>query len=312
MHAKEIDLVGKIGQFVSHFPVEWQDHQGWLRDIIASRNGLRNRYPVWQAALIFHWRLFYFVVYIASIVVLTKSNFFVESLFGNVRVLFEKTTIFAQFILRDRARYLLQRIATLLAVAELTLCGIAALTGILLAFYYQPAAMGAYASLQTITNDVAHGTLMLSLHNIAGNGLIVVALVQLVVLFLGREFLLAWFASWISGILLTLSAIGLSWTAIVLNWDQVGFWRFKLELSTVASLPLVGTTLRDVLAGGGGINSVTLQHMYTLHGYLFAIAAILLSISHLLALILQEQHWKAPNTPLNLAKLDNNTAPNTK
>ena len=301
--AKEIELIRKIGRFVSQFPTQWRDRQDWLRDIIDSQSGLLNRYPAWQAALIFRWRLFYFVVSIAIAIVLAKATVFFENLLETARIFFEKAIIFAQVGLRDRARYMLQRTATLLAVVELTLCGIAALTGFLLAFYYQPAAMGAYESLQAIANNVAHGTLILSLHNIAGNGLIVVGLVQIVVLFLGREFFLSWFAAWISGIFLSLSAIGLSWTAIVLNWDQVGFWRFKLELSTVASLPLVGTALRDILSGGGGINSITLQHMYALHGYLFAIAAILLSILHLIALILQEQHWKPDKTQLNLTRL---------
>lgn len=50
-----------------------------------------------------------------------------------------------------------------------------------------------------------------------------------IVAFLGREFLSAWFTGWISGICLTLTAMGLSWTAIVLSWEQTSFWRFKVE-----------------------------------------------------------------------------------
>jgi quinol-cytochrome oxidoreductase complex cytochrome b subunit len=46
-----------------------------------------------------------------------------------------------QFMRLVQYRHILQRTATLLAVAELTLCAIAAFTGILLAFYYQPTAL---------------------------------------------------------------------------------------------------------------------------------------------------------------------------
>ncbi|MDY7014535.1 MAG: cytochrome b N-terminal domain-containing protein [Cyanobacteriota bacterium] len=196
----------------------------------------------------------------------------------------------------EQYRYILQRTATLLAVAELTLCGLAALTGILLAFYYQPAAMEAHESLSAIARDIANGAVVLSLHHIAGQGLIVLALVQIIVMFLGREFLPAWFAGWLSGIALTLTAIGLSWTAIVLDWEQTSFWRFRVELNIVASIPWAGPILRDILSGGGGINSITLQHMYALHSYVLAIAAVLLSILHLAALIYQEQHWKPAET----------------
>jgi quinol-cytochrome oxidoreductase complex cytochrome b subunit len=188
-------------------------------------------------------------------------------------------------------------------VAELTLCGIAAFTGILLAFYYQPTALGAYKSLIMIANEVTNGSLILSLHNLAGHSLIVLALVQIVVMFLGRQFLLSWLTAWISSICLALTAIGLSWTAIILNWEQTSFWRFKIELSIVESIPLVGSNLRNLLSGGDGINSITLQHMYALHSYILVIVALFFSITHLTALICQEQNWKPENKRFKLIQL---------
>ncbi|NET03453.1 MAG: cytochrome bc complex cytochrome b subunit [Symploca sp. SIO2B6] len=304
---KDVELAGKIGRLASHFPEEWQEYQDWLRDIISSRSVLLKRYPVWQAILIFRWRLFYFVVYVAGVILCHQllkrlKNFFLAMGYLKERILSQKEVIATNSILNNRCHYILQQMATLLAVAELSLCGIAALTGILIAFYYQPTALGAHESLRIIVNEVANGTLILSLHHVAGNGLIVLALIQIVVMFFGREFVLPWLTAWISGILLTLIAISLSWTAIVLNWEQTSFWRFKLELSMVASIPLVGSLLRDILSGGGGINSITLQHMYTLHSYVLAIAAIFLSITHLTALICQEQNWKSEDKRLSLAK----------
>ncbi|MEO0490084.1 MAG: cytochrome b N-terminal domain-containing protein [Cyanobacteria bacterium J06639_16] len=309
MSQKDIALAGKVGEIASYFPTAWQDYQDWLRDIVASRSVLLQRYPDWQAILIFRWRLLYFGVYVAGVVCfswlhkrLTGSSLASQGLKDKLRSAKDAIgqVLANQFAPRipsaDRYRYILQRIATLLAVMELTLCGMAALTGILLAFYYQPAAMGAYQSLTTIVHDIASGELILSLHHVAGHSLIVLALVQIVVMFLGREFLLPWLTAWISGILFTLAAIGLSWTAIVLNWEQTSFWRFKIELSIVGSMPLVGPMLQTVLSGGSGINSVTLQHMYALHSYIVAIAAILLSVIHLTALIYQEQRWKSVKT----------------
>ena len=201
-----------------------------------------------------------------------------------------------------RSRYILQRIATLLAVAELTLCAIAALTGIMLAFYYQPTAMGAYNSLIMIVEQVANGALIYSLHHIAGHGLVVLALVQFVIMFLGRDHLPTWYASWVSGILLTVTAMGLSWTAVILSWTQTDFWRLKIELNIMASIPGVGPALRAILAGGSGISSLTLQHMYTLHSYVLAIAAVLFSIIHLVALLIQAQQWHPPTAGLSLAQ----------
>ncbi|MCU0569375.1 MAG: cytochrome b N-terminal domain-containing protein [Oculatellaceae cyanobacterium Prado106] len=185
-------------------------------------------------------------------------------------------------------RVTLQRVATLMAVIALSLVLLAGLTGVLLAFYYEPTAGGAHNSLQFISQNVSGGALIRSLHDIAGNAIIGVALLQLVVMFLGRQFRSSWYAAWVSGILLTLVAIALSWTAIILDWDQVGYWRFKLELGTIESIPLIGEGLQQILIGGA-LNSITVQHLYTLHGYVFSGVAIALSVFHLATLVYQEQ-----------------------
>ena len=313
---KDLEFTSSVSHLLSKFPEVWQQYQDWLREIVASRSVLQQRYPAWQGTLIFRWRLLYFILYVGGVIVVTRlqqtlQSFSVARVAGKVSRLSERQSV-TELTGINRYRYILQRTATLLAVAELTLCGVAALTGILLAFYYQPTAPGAYQSLSMITHEVTNGTLILSVHHIAGNGLIVLGLVQIVVMFLGREWLLPWLSAWISGLFLTLTAIGLGWTAIVLNWEQTSFWRFRVELSIVAAIPWVGPGLRDVLSGGSGISSITLQHMYTLHSYVLAIAALLLSTLHLTALICQEQNWKPKEMRLSLAKLFNESIPKKK
>ncbi|WP_299484499.1 cytochrome b N-terminal domain-containing protein [Acaryochloris sp. IP29b_bin.137] len=301
MSEADLVLAKKVGRIVRQFPKEWQAHQDWLRAIVTSYPKLQTQYSQGLASLIFQWRLLYFLLYIFSVVGRNRVIQFSSRLLGQWTD--EVTPTPEQRMLSTQSRSLtrpylgLQRLATLLAMAGLTLCGVAALTGVMLAFYYQPTAEGAYLSLNAIAHQIANGNLMLSLHNIAGNGLIVLALVQIIVMFLGRQFMASWLTAWISGICLTLAAIGLSWTAIILNWDQVGFWRFKIELSIIESLP-AGSFLREVLAGGSTINTLTLQHMYTLHSYVLAIAALLLSTIHLLALVTQELQRESSRLPL--------------
>jgi hypothetical protein len=302
MNSQDLEIAGKISKLVSHFPAEWSEYQDWLRDIIASRSVLQKLYPAWQTMVIFRWRLLYFVAYVGTVMVVNRLLKKLQNLFNFIIPSTAVATII-QFMRLVQYRYILQRTATLLAVAELTLCAIAAFTGILLAFYYQPTALGAYKSLSMIVNEVTNGSLILSLHNLAGHSLIVLALIQIVVMFLGRQFLLSWLTAWISSICLALTAIGLSWTAIILNWEQTSFWRFKIELGIVASIPLVGSNLRDLLSGGDGINSITLQHMYALHSYILVIVAIFFSITHLTALICQEQNWKPEDKRFRLIQI---------
>lgn len=184
---------------------------------------------------------------------------------------------------------ILRRVATVLSVVILSLCLIYVSTGILLSFYYEPTAGGAYRSLRMIDNEVAYGWLFHRAHDISGNFMIAIALVQIVVMFLGRQFRNSWLVAWVSGIFFTLSAIGLDWTAMLLDWTQEGYWRFNIELGNIEAIPLVGTLLRDIITGGGAISSLTVLHLYTLHNYLITIAAVIFAVVHLAALLWQER-----------------------
>jgi cytochrome b6 len=188
-----------------------------------------------------------------------------------------------------RSDYLLRKLATILALAIFTLCLLAAITGVLIAFYYSPTATTAYSSIEYIDNQVANGWLVRSLHDTAGNALIVLSLVQIIIMFLGRHMIRSWLVSWVSGIFLALSAIGLGWTAMNLEWSQLGYWRFKIELSIIESVPFIGQFLRQFLLGGESIGTITLQHLFTIHSYILSAVALGLSIIHLFSSLIQSQ-----------------------
>lgn len=188
--------------------------------------------------------------------------------------------------------FVLRRLATILALVTLSLSLTAAVTGILLSFYYEPTAGGAYNSLKAIKAEIPNGWLIQRIHEIAGNGLIGVSLVEIVVMFMGEKFRPSWLTAWISGILLTLCAIALSWTAMLLDWSQIGYWRFTIELGTLEAIPVVGSLIRNILTGGGAINTVTVAHLYTLHSYVLSTGAMILAIIHLGGLLLQEKEEK--------------------
>jgi cytochrome b6 len=184
---------------------------------------------------------------------------------------------------------LLRKLATILAIAIFTLCLLAAVTGIAIAFYYTPSTSTANSSIEYINNQVANGWLVRSLHDIAGNGLIIVSLVQIVVMFFDRQLVGSWIVSWVSGIFLTLTAIGLGWTSMNLEWSQLGYWRLKIELSTIEAIPFIGQSLRRFLVGGEGIGTISLEHLFTIHSYLLSAVALGLSIVHLVSVSIDSQ-----------------------
>ncbi|ERT09330.1 cytochrome b/b6/petB domain protein [Lyngbya aestuarii BL J] len=185
--------------------------------------------------------------------------------------------------------FVLRRTSTVVAVSILTLTLVSALTGLLIAINYQPIAGGAYQSLEQITQQVEFGWLVQGLHKYAGNFVIALGLVQLVLMFLGRQFRSSWLIAWISGIFLILASIGLDWTAMALSWTQEGFWRLKIELGTIEAIPFIGSTLREIVTGGGGINTSTLLRLYTLHSYILSLGAMGLAIAHLVGILFQDR-----------------------
>lgn len=200
-----------------------------------------------------------------------------------------------------RYKFILQRLATILSVSILALSVTAGVTGILIAFFYEPTAGGAYESLRRISEEIPNGGLIRDVHNIAGNWVIGIALIQMVVMFLGRQFRTSWLIAWISGIIFILNAIALGWTAMILSWTQEGYWRLKIELGTIEALPVIGNQLRDILTGGGGVGTTTVEHFYTLHSYILSVGAIALAVIHLGGLILQETAAKRLQS--NLAEI---------
>jgi cytochrome b6 len=197
--------------------------------------------------------------------------------------------------------FILRRTATVLSVVIITLSAIAAITGILLSFYYEPVAGRAYQALKWIDTEIPNGLLIHNIHDLAGNGLIGMALIQIVVMFLGRQFRSSWLIAWMSGILLTLTAIALGWTAMILDWSQLGYWRFRIELGTIEALPVIGPLLRDIITGGGAVNTTTVAHLYTLHSYVISAGAIILAVIHLWGLLRQEKEMNVLPTAMEAA-----------
>ncbi|MBO3457901.1 cytochrome b N-terminal domain-containing protein [Aetokthonos hydrillicola Thurmond2011] len=182
----------------------------------------------------------------------------------------------------------LRRITTSLSVVIITLTLVGVSTGVLLSFNYEPAAGAAYQSLKVINTELPYGWLFRKAHEIAGHGVIAIALIQIVVMFLGRQFRNGWLSAWISGIFLTLNLIGLAWTAMILGWNQEGYWRFNIELGTIQAIPFIGEQLRDIITGGA-VSTVTVQHLYTIHSYILSITALILAVIHLVGALWQEK-----------------------
>lgn len=154
-------------------------------------------------------------------------------------------------------------------------------TGIMLALYYQPAAVTAYESVHYITHEVNFGWYFRSLHKWSATFMIAaVILHQMRVLFTGafrqpREL------NWCVGMLLLLCTLGLGFTGYSLVFEQLSYWGATVGANICDTVPLVGSMLKKLMLGGEVYSVRTLPRLYILHVAVLPATVIGLLVVHI-------------------------------
>jgi len=155
------------------------------------------------------------------------------------------------------------------------------ITGVMLAFYYQPTAQSAYQSVGYITNEVTFGWYFRSLHKWGATFMVAsVILHQMRVFFTGayrapRE------VNWVVGMLLLFCTLGLGFTGYSLVFEQLSYWGATVAGNLLDVVPLVGGVMKQMLLGGESYSSRTLPRLYVLHAAVLPASAVLLLAVHI-------------------------------
>ena len=179
--------------------------------------------------------------------------------------------------------------AQTLGSATLTAFIVQALTGSILALYYQPSAAidpttgkpVAYSSIQQITNDVTLGWLVRGMHRWGASVFII-----LLFMHMGRVFLFGAYKyprelTWITGVLILALGMLMGFTGYLLPWDQTAYWASAVGINLNGTAPFLGPWLAQFLAGGPEIGSLTLPKFYAMHMLLIPGALIALIGVHI-------------------------------
>jgi quinol-cytochrome oxidoreductase complex cytochrome b subunit len=177
--------------------------------------------------------------------------------------------------------------AQTLGFASLMAFTVQALTGVVLAMYYEPSAAinpttgkpVAYSSIEAITNDLTLGWLVRGMHRWGASVFII-----LLFLHMGRVFLFGAYKyprelNWIIGVLILVTGMLSGFTGYLLPWDQTAYWATVVGINLNGTAPFAGPWLSQFLAVGPEIGSHTLALWYALHmlvlpGALFALIGI--------------------------------------
>lgn len=152
----------------------------------------------------------------------------------------------------------------ILGLLTALLFALEAVSGILLAFYYQPTALGAYDSTRSIVRDVMLGWLVHHVHMWGSWLLVAVVLVRMVRLFWDGLYQAPRELLWFSAVALAWLVIQLDFTGLLLPWDEQSYWSAVRGLEIVWALPIVGPML-SALVGGRTMSEDVLNRFYVLH-----------------------------------------------
>ncbi len=143
--------------------------------------------------------------------------------------------------------------------------GVQAITGTLLAVYYQPTPDTAYDSILFIMNQVHFGWLIRSIHAWSANFMILFCVLHLLRVFFQGAYKKPREVTWIMGILLLGITLAFGFTGYLLPWDQRAYWATVVGSEIAGAVPGVGQQMLVFLRGGTEITARTLSRFFGMH-----------------------------------------------
>lgn len=156
-------------------------------------------------------------------------------------------------------------------------------TGIWQLFYYVPSVDHAYDSLMWMRTQVPFGWLLHGLHYWGANLMVVLVVCHLCRVFVYGAYKTPRELVWLTGVVLFVLTMGLSFTGAPLPWDERGYWAGEVGTSIAGSIPLVGPLAQEVLRGGGTMGPLTLSRFFVLHAAILPVTLLGMIGLHLLA-----------------------------
>jgi quinol-cytochrome oxidoreductase complex cytochrome b subunit len=168
-----------------------------------------------------------------------------------------------------------------LGSATLTAFLVQAVTGVILAMYYQPTPQGAYRSIQHVTNDVTLGWLVRGMHKWGASVFIILMFFHMARVFLFGAYKYPRELNWIVGVSLLVLGMLEGFTGYLLPWDQTAYWATVVGINLNGTAPIVGPWLSQFLRGGAEIGGDTITRFYSLHMLILPGGIIALILLHL-------------------------------
>jgi ubiquinol-cytochrome c reductase cytochrome b subunit len=163
-----------------------------------------------------------------------------------------------------------------------------AITGLILMIFYVPSAGEAYGSMVQIMTDVPLGNLMRNVHRLGAHLMVAIVTLHMIRTFITASYKAPRQFIWVTGVILLLLTLILSFSGYLLPWDQLAYWAVTIGSSMADATPLLGDAVNKLLRGSVDVGGQTLLRFYLLHIFLLPGLAIVLISVHYYAVRKQE------------------------
>lgn len=139
------------------------------------------------------------------------------------------------------------------------------ITGVILMVYYVPSPTQAYGSILKLESGIPFGSLLRDLHRLGAEAMVAVVALHMLRTYLTGSYKKERSFTWLTGVVLLLVTLFLSFSGYLLPWDQLAYWAVTIGTSMAESAPIFGNEVNLLLRGAPDISANGLLRFYLLH-----------------------------------------------
>ncbi|NQW23209.1 MAG: cytochrome bc complex cytochrome b subunit [SAR202 cluster bacterium] len=165
-----------------------------------------------------------------------------------------------------------------LAIALFLIIGV---TGMLMAFYYEPSPEGAYQSTDYIQFELPAGSLIRGIHYWGASFMVVVVVLHMLRVYLYTAYKRPRELTWMMGVVMLLIVVSFGFSGYLLPWDQKAYWATKIGTNMAGTMPIIGDWSMRFMRGGAEMGQATLTRFFAFHVFLLPGALIVFIAAHI-------------------------------
>ena len=154
------------------------------------------------------------------------------------------------------------------------------ITGLILMIFYTPSPLVAYGNMLNILSNVPFGKFMRDLHRLGAEGMVIAVTLHMLRVYLTGSYKNPRQFTWLTGVVLLLVTLFLSFSGYLLPWDQLAYWAVTIGTSMAEAAPVLGTRVNLLLRGSPDIAANGLLRFYLLHVFLLPLLGFVFLMVH--------------------------------